>query len=133
MTKALPKSLVLSFPNRVWDERQKVENHEHMVALHYMCSTTSHAFTNRYASRPRWKRAFPITFGAWTKSLPCSTKADKVEGTSMKKNAIKSLCVLALLLTVVIVSACSSNSGNEGTHQMGSAPMSNARMPGKAQ
>jgi hypothetical protein len=49
----------------------------------------------------------------------------------MKKNITISLAVLALLLTGLFVNACSSSTGQEGTHQMGSAPMSNEKMPGK--
>jgi hypothetical protein len=48
----------------------------------------------------------------------------------MKKNITMSLAALALLLTG-LVSACSSNTGQEGMHSMGSAPMSNAKMPGR--
>ena len=47
----------------------------------------------------------------------------------MKKNITMSLAALALLLTGLFVSACS-NTGREGTHQMGSAPMSDQKMPG---
>ena len=49
----------------------------------------------------------------------------------MKKNIIMTLTALALLLTLLLFSACSSNTGQEGMHQMGSAPMSNAKMPGQ--
>jgi hypothetical protein len=50
----------------------------------------------------------------------------------MKKNITMSLVALALLLlTDLFVSACSSNTGQEDMHQMGSAPMGNAKMPGK--
>ena len=48
----------------------------------------------------------------------------------MKKNAIVSLVGAALLLTGLFVNACTSNTGMEGSHQMGSARMSNAKMPG---
>jgi hypothetical protein len=49
----------------------------------------------------------------------------------MKKNTTMSLAALALLLTGLFVSACSSNSGMEGSHTMGSARMGNQKMPGK--
>jgi hypothetical protein len=49
----------------------------------------------------------------------------------MKKNITMSLAVLALLFTGLFVNACSSNTGQEGSHHMGSAPMSNEKMPGK--
>jgi len=49
----------------------------------------------------------------------------------MKKNITMSFAALALLLTDLFVSACSSNTGQEGAHSMGSAPMSNAKMPGR--
>jgi hypothetical protein len=50
----------------------------------------------------------------------------------MKKNITMSLAALALLLTCLFVSAaCSSNSGMEGSHTMGSARMGNQKMPGK--
>jgi hypothetical protein len=42
-----------------------------------------------------------------------------------------SLVALALLLTGLFVSACSSNTAQEGVHYMGSAPMSDAKMPGR--
>jgi membrane protein involved in colicin uptake len=48
----------------------------------------------------------------------------------MKKNMIISLAALALLFTFLLFGACSSNTGQEGVHKMGSAPMSNAKMPG---
>ncbi len=51
----------------------------------------------------------------------------------MKKNITKSLAALALLLTGLFVGACSTNTGREGTHQMGSAPMSDQKMPGSHQ
>jgi hypothetical protein len=39
---------------------------------------------------------------------------------------------MVLLLTDLFVGACSSNTGETpGTHSMGSAPMSNAKHPGK--
>jgi hypothetical protein len=44
----------------------------------------------------------------------------------MKKNF-----ALALLLSCLFFNACSSNTGQEGIHKMGPAPMSNAKMPGK--
>jgi hypothetical protein len=43
---------------------------------------------------------------------------------TMNKNITMSLGVLALLLTGLFVSACSSNPAQEGVHFMGSAPMS---------
>jgi hypothetical protein len=50
----------------------------------------------------------------------------------MKKNITISLAALVLLLTDLFVGACSSNTGQTpGTHSMGSAPMSNAKHPGK--
>jgi hypothetical protein len=49
----------------------------------------------------------------------------------MKKNITVSLAALALLLTGLLVGACSSNTGQPGVHSMGSAPMSNAKHPGK--
>jgi hypothetical protein len=49
----------------------------------------------------------------------------------MKKNITMSLAALALLLTGLFVNACSSNTGLEGSHTMGSARMSNQKMPGK--
>jgi hypothetical protein len=49
----------------------------------------------------------------------------------MKKNIPMSLAALALLLTSLLSGACSSNTGEEGMHHMGPAPMSNAKMPGK--
>ena len=42
----------------------------------------------------------------------------------MNRNITMSLGVLALLLTGLFVSACSSNTVQEGVHFMGSAPMS---------
>jgi hypothetical protein len=48
----------------------------------------------------------------------------------MKKNKTTTLAALALLLIGLLFSACSANTGREGTHKMGSAPMSNAKMPG---
>jgi hypothetical protein len=48
----------------------------------------------------------------------------------MKKNITMSLSALALLLTGLFVSACSSSTSQPGVHQMGSAPMSNAKHPG---
>ena len=36
-----------------------------------------------------------------------------------------------LLLTFLLFSACSSNTGQEGLHQMGATQMSNAKMPGQ--
>jgi hypothetical protein len=51
---------------------------------------------------------------------------------SMKKNITMSLAALVLLLSGLFVGACSSNTGQPpGTHSMGSAPMSNAKHPGK--
>ena len=50
---------------------------------------------------------------------------------TMKMNITKSLAALALLLTGLFVSACSSNTGQPGIHQMGASPMSNAKMPGQ--
>ena len=55
----------------------------------------------------------------------------------MKKNITMSLAALALLLTGLFVGVCSSNTGSSntsqppGTHSMGSAPMGNAKHPGK--
>jgi hypothetical protein len=55
----------------------------------------------------------------------------------MKKNITMSLAALALLLTGLFVGACSSNTSSSntsqppGTHSMGSAPMGNAKHPGK--
>jgi hypothetical protein len=49
----------------------------------------------------------------------------------MKKNIATSLTALTLLLAGLFASSCSSNTGQEGSHQMGSAPMSNEKMPGK--
>jgi hypothetical protein len=49
----------------------------------------------------------------------------------MKRNIKGSLITLTLLIAGLLASACSSNTGHEGTHQMGSAPMSNEKMPGK--
>jgi hypothetical protein len=53
----------------------------------------------------------------------------------MKKKITVSLTALALLLTGLFVSACSSNTSQPaaqpGVHQMGSAPMSNAKHPGQ--
>src|SRR5271156_3167155 len=45
---------------------KKVENLEHAVALHFM-NTISARFTVACASPLLWKRALPITFGAWKK------------------------------------------------------------------
>ena len=39
----------------------------------------------------------------------------------MKKNVIISLVAAALLLTGLFVNACTSNTGMEGSHQMGSS------------
>ena len=56
---------------------------------------------------------------------------------SMKKNITMSLAALVLLLTGLFVGACSSSNSSSstsqqpGTHSMGSAPMSNAKHPGK--
>jgi hypothetical protein len=53
----------------------------------------------------------------------------------MKKSITISLAALALLLTGLFVGACSSDSSNTGqppgVHSMGSAPMGNAKHPGK--
>jgi hypothetical protein len=53
----------------------------------------------------------------------------------MKKNITMSLAALALMLTGLFVSACSSNTSKPaaqpGVHQMGGQPMSNAKHPGK--
>jgi hypothetical protein len=53
----------------------------------------------------------------------------------MKKNITMSLAAFALLVTGLFVVACSSNTGQQatqpGAHQMGSAPMSNVKHPGK--
>ena len=55
----------------------------------------------------------------------------------MKKNITISLAGLALLLTGLFVGACSSTTGSSntgqppGVHSMGSAPMGNAKHPGK--
>jgi len=55
----------------------------------------------------------------------------------MKKNITISLAAFALLITGLFVGACSSNTGSSntsqppGTHSMGSAPMGNAKHPGK--
>jgi predicted cobalt transporter CbtA len=46
------------------------------------------------------------------------------ESNKMNRNITMSLGVLALLLTGLFVSACSSNTVQEGVHFMGSAPMS---------
>ena len=52
----------------------------------------------------------------------------------MKKNITLSLAALALLVSSLFVGACSSNTSQQatqpGAHQMGSAPMSNAKHPG---
>jgi hypothetical protein len=48
----------------------------------------------------------------------------------MNKNITISLFALALLLTGLFVSACSSNTAQESVHFMGSAPMGDAKMPG---
>jgi hypothetical protein len=48
----------------------------------------------------------------------------------MKKNITMSLVALALLLTGLFVSACSSNTGMEGSQPMGAARVSNHKMPG---
>jgi hypothetical protein len=54
---------------------------------------------------------------------------------SMKKDITMSLAAFALLLTGLFVGGCSSSTGSSsqqpGTHSMGSAPMSNAKHPGK--
>ena len=49
----------------------------------------------------------------------------------MKKYLTICLAALALLLTSLFESACSSTTGQEGMHHMGSAPMSNEKMPGR--
>jgi len=48
----------------------------------------------------------------------------------MKKKITISLAALALF-TALLSSGCSSNTGEEGGHHMGSARMSNEKMPGK--
>jgi hypothetical protein len=48
-----------------------------------------------------------------------------------EKNMPMSLAGLVLLLTCLLFGACLSNTGQEGIHHMGPAPMSNAKMPGK--
>ena len=43
--------------SRIWRRRS------HSIT----CTTTSAGFTKRCALPPRWRQAFPTTFGAWTK------------------------------------------------------------------
>jgi hypothetical protein len=54
----------------------------------------------------------------------------------MRNIKFESLTAMALLLSSVLYTACSSQTGAEetkqpGVHHMGSAPMSDAKMPGK--
>ena len=49
----------------------------------------------------------------------------------MKKKITMSIAASALLLAGLLVSACSSTNGQQGVHKMGSAPMSDAKMPGR--
>ena len=67
-------------------------------------------------------------FGLQTKCVP---KKQQTEKQPMKKKITMSIAASALLLAGLLVSACSSTNGQQGVHKMGSAPMSDAKMPGR--
>ena len=62
----------------------------------------------------------------------CVPKKQQTGKQPMKKKITMSIAASALLLAGLLVSACSStNNGQGGVHKMGSAPMSDAKMPGR--